>query len=50
MNFLDPAVRNRELTRAGLKVVTAGSCPYTGNVAPGRLDGRELAVIIGPKE
>jgi hypothetical protein len=29
MNFLDPAVLARELTRAGLKVVTAGFCPYT---------------------
>jgi hypothetical protein len=50
MNFLDPAVLSRELTLAGLKVVTAGFYAYTGNFAPGRLDGRELAAVIGLKE
>ena len=50
MNFMDPAVLTRELNRAGFKVVTAGFYPYTGNFAPGRLDGRELAAAIGLKE
>jgi ubiquinone/menaquinone biosynthesis C-methylase UbiE len=50
MNFLDPTVLTRELNRAGFKVVTAGFYPYTGNFAPGRLDGREIAAAIGLKE
>ena len=49
MNFLDPAVLTRELNRAGLRVVTAGFCPYTGSFALGRLDGRELSGAIGLK-
>lgn len=49
MNFLDPAVLRRELSRAGFEVVTAGFYPYTGNFAPGRLDGREIAAAIGRK-
>ena len=49
MNFLDPAVLTRELVRARFEVVTARFCPYTGNFAPGRLDGRELAAAIGVK-
>lgn len=40
---------SRELNRAGLKVVTAGFYPYTGNFAPGRLDGREIVAAIGLK-
>jgi ubiquinone/menaquinone biosynthesis C-methylase UbiE len=50
MNFMDPTVLTRELNRAGFKVVTAGFYPYTGNFAPGRLDGREIAAAIGLKE
>lgn len=50
MNFMDPIVLTRELSRAGFKVVTAGFYPYTGNFAPGRLDGREIAGAIGLKE
>ncbi len=50
MNFLDPAVLARELTRVGLKVATAGFCPYRPDFAPGRLDGRELNAVIGQKE
>jgi hypothetical protein len=49
MNFMDPTVLTRELNRAGFKVVTAGFYPYTGNFAPGRLDGRELTAAIGPQ-
>jgi hypothetical protein len=50
MNFLDPTVLTRELNRPGLTVVTARFYPYTGNFAPGRLDGREIAAVIGLKE
>jgi SAM-dependent methyltransferase len=50
MNFMDPTVLARELNRAGFKVVIAGFYPYTGNFAPGRLDGREIAAAIGLKE
>jgi ubiquinone/menaquinone biosynthesis C-methylase UbiE len=50
MNFMDPTVLSRELNRAGFKIVTAGFYPYTGNFAPGRLDGREIAAVIGLKE
>jgi hypothetical protein len=50
MNFMDPTVLTGELDRAGLKVVTAGFYPYTGDLAPGRLDGREIAAAIGLKE
>ena len=46
----DPTVLIRELNRAGFKVMTAGFYPHTGNFAPGRLDGRELAAAIGLKE
>jgi hypothetical protein len=41
---------SRELNRARFKVLTAGFYPYTGNFAPGRLDGREIAAAIGLKE
>jgi hypothetical protein len=50
MNFMDPTVLTRELSRAGFKVVAARFYPYTGNFAPGRLDGREIAAAIGLKE
>ena len=50
MNFMDPTVLTRELKRIGFKVVTAGFYPYTGNFAPRRLDGREIAAAIGLKE
>jgi hypothetical protein len=40
----------RELSLAGFKILTAGFYPYTGNFAPGRLDGREIAAAIGLKE
>ena len=50
MNFMDPTVLTRELSRADFKVVTAGFYPYTGNFAPGRLDGREIAAAIGLKK
>jgi ubiquinone/menaquinone biosynthesis C-methylase UbiE len=50
MNFMDPTVLNRELERSGFEVTRAKFCPYTGNFAPGRLDGRELAVAVGRKE
>jgi hypothetical protein len=50
MNFMDPTVLTRELNRAGFKVLAAGFYPYTGNFAPGRLDGREIAAAIGLKE
>ena len=33
-----------------IKIVTAGFYPYTGNFAPGCLDGREIAAAIGLKE
>lgn len=49
MNFMDPTVLTREFQRAGIEVLTAKFCPYTGNFSPGRLDGRELAVIVGRK-
>jgi hypothetical protein len=49
MNFLDPTVLTRELSRAGLDVEAAAFYPYTGNFAPGRLDGRELAGAIARK-
>lgn len=47
MNFMDPTVLTRELNRAGFEVLNAAFYPYTGNFAPGRLDGRELAAVIG---
>jgi SAM-dependent methyltransferase len=50
MNFMDPTVLIRELNRAGFKVVSADFYPYTGNFAPGHLDGRELAASVGLKE
>jgi hypothetical protein len=50
MNFLDPTVLRRELTRADFRVLTAGFHAYTGTFAPERLDGRELASAIGIKE
>jgi hypothetical protein len=50
MNFMDPTVLTRELNRAGFKTLTAGFYPYTGNFAPGRLDGREIAAAIGLKQ
>jgi ubiquinone/menaquinone biosynthesis C-methylase UbiE len=50
MNFMDPTVLTRELNRAGFKVVATGFYPYTGNFAPGRLDGREIAAAIGLKQ
>jgi hypothetical protein len=50
MNFMDPTVLSRELTRAQFKVLRAGFFPYTGNFALGRLDGRELAGAVGLKE
>jgi hypothetical protein len=50
MNFLDPTVLRRELTRAGFRVLTAGFHAYTGTFAPGRVDGRELTSAIGIKE
>jgi hypothetical protein len=34
MNFMDPTVPTRELSRARLKVVAARFYPYTGNFAP----------------
>ena len=49
MNFMDPIVLRRELERAGFQGVTAGFYPYSGNFAPGRLDGREIAAAIGVK-
>jgi ubiquinone/menaquinone biosynthesis C-methylase UbiE len=49
MNFLDPHVLRRELTGAGFTVETAESCPYKGNFALARLDGREIAAAIGAK-
>ena len=50
MNFMDPTVLTRELSRAGFTVVEAGLYPYTGNFALGRLDGREIAGAIGQKD
>lgn len=50
MNFMDPTVLSRELSRAGFKILTAGFYPYKGNFVPGRLDGREIAAAIGLKE
>jgi ubiquinone/menaquinone biosynthesis C-methylase UbiE len=50
MNFMDPTVLIRELNRAGFTVTTASFYPYTGNFALGRLDGRELAAVVGLKE
>ena len=50
MNFMDPTVLTRELHRVGFKVVTAGFYPYTGYFALGRLDGREIAAVIGLKQ
>ena len=50
MNFLDPTVLSRELSRAGFRVEVAGLFPYTGNFALARLDGRELAGAVGVKE
>jgi SAM-dependent methyltransferase len=49
MNFMDPAVLSRELLRAGFDILVSQFCPYTGNFAPGRLDGRELAAAIALK-
>ncbi len=46
MNFLDPAVLERELSRAGFEVVSAGFYPYTGSFEPGRLDGREIVGVV----
>lgn len=50
MNFLDPEVMARELTKAGLGIVTTGFYPYTGSFALGRLDGRELCGAIAVKQ
>jgi SAM-dependent methyltransferase len=49
MNFLDPAVLNRELDRAGFRVEVASFCPYLGDFALARLDGREIAAAIAVK-
>jgi SAM-dependent methyltransferase len=44
MNFLDPVVLSRELTRARLKVMTAGFYPYTATLLPaGWMAGSSLA-------
>ncbi len=49
MNFMDPTVLTRELTRAGFEVMRAGFYPYTGAFTLGRLDGRELAGAVGTR-
>ena len=49
MNFLDPTVLERELSRAGFDVLATGFHPYTGSFEPGRLDGREIVGAVARK-